>query len=75
MASNETTPAADPPDLLHGLFWVRSGAGWVNATPGQCADEIARLRAALRRHGGHTSGCRWRGGFDCNCGWEDLSRG
>lgn len=38
------------------------------------AEEIERLRAALAKHGRHTSDCRHLGGFDCNCGWEELLR-
>jgi hypothetical protein len=40
---------ADDEDLRDGLFWVRAGTGWASATPSECADEIARLREALRQ--------------------------
>ena len=30
------------------------------------------LAEKILRHGTHTSSCRWRGGHDCDCGWEEL---
>lgn len=35
---------------------------------------LAGQRETLQKYGGHTSDCRWRGGFDCDCGWQELKR-
>ena len=38
------------------------------------ADEIERLRAALKKYGRHLGTCHDHGGKDCNCGWETIKR-
>jgi hypothetical protein len=45
----------------------------IQMTVTHLADELGRLRAALRRHGGHVSGCGWNGGRTCDCGWEEVA--
>jgi hypothetical protein len=46
----------------------------LNCEKGELHAEIERLRAAVLKYGQHTSMCRWRGGFDCDCGWDDTKR-
>ncbi len=50
MSKPETTPAPDPEDEFYGgIWWVRVApdCGLRSASPGECAAEIKRLRAAL----------------------------
>lgn len=34
--------------------------------------EVVRLWGSLLHYGRHTSDCRYYGGFDCSCGWDEL---
>lgn len=46
------TPWHDPEDEFYGgIWWVPEGKGMRNASPGECAREIQRLRAQLSKIG------------------------
>ena len=34
--------------------------------------QLAAMREALLKYGSHTFHCRHAGGYDCNCGFEEL---
>lgn len=60
---SDELPDLDLPDEF------RKGVAFAEAC---AADDIARLRAALVKHGRHTSDCRFLGGFDCDCGLQEA---
>jgi hypothetical protein len=52
--------------------WSGNAVCVSSAVAEEGAAEIDRLRAALAKHGSHTSDCSWHSGRTCYCGWEEL---